>query len=141
MRTRRLGSNGPDISVIGFGAWEAGGMAWGPNPPDDQTISAMQTAIDRGMTWIDTAEVYGGGRSEELVAKALSGRDDVLVFTKVAPKPAARVSTATVCVGRRRRACSGSGATTSTSTSCTGRRSTSRSRRRGRRWRVSPKKE
>ena len=88
MRTRRLGSNGPDISVIGFGAWEAGGMAWGPNPPDDQTISAMQTAIDRGMTWIDTAEVYGGGRSEELVAKALSGRDDVLVFTKVAPKPA-----------------------------------------------------
>jgi aryl-alcohol dehydrogenase-like predicted oxidoreductase len=86
--TRRLGSQGPDISVIGFGAWEAGGMAWGPNPPDDQTIEAIHTGLDAGMTWIDTAEVYGGGRSEELVGRALRGRDDVLVFTKLAPKPA-----------------------------------------------------
>jgi methylglyoxal reductase len=85
--TQRLGSQGPDISVIGFGAWEAGGMAWGPNPPDDQTIRAMHTGLDAGMTWIDTAEVYGGGRSEELVGQALRGRDDVLVFTKLAPKP------------------------------------------------------
>lgn len=88
MDKRRLGSQGPDISVIGFGAWEAGGMAWGPNPPDDQTIRAMQTGFDAGMTWIDTAEVYGGGRSEELVGRAVRGRDDVLVFTKLAPKPA-----------------------------------------------------
>lgn len=87
MQTRRLGSNGPEISVVGFGAWEAGGMAWGPNPPDKQTISAMHTAMDEGMNWIDTAEVYGGGRSEELVGEAIKGRD-VLVFTKVAPKPA-----------------------------------------------------
>ena len=88
MDTRQLGSNGPIISVVGFGAWEAGGMAWGPNPPDDQTIRAMQAGIDSGMTWIDTAEVYGGGRSEELVGQAVRGRDDVLVFTKLAPKPA-----------------------------------------------------
>lgn len=87
MKARKLGSQGPSISVIGFGAWEAGGEAWGPNPPDDQTISAMHTAIDNGMTWIDTAEVYGGGRSEELVGRALQGRDDVLVFTKIAPQP------------------------------------------------------
>jgi aryl-alcohol dehydrogenase-like predicted oxidoreductase len=77
---------GPEISVIGFGAWEAGGMAWGPNPPDQQTIAAIQTALDSGVTWIDTAEVYGGGRSEELVGAALEGRE-ALVFTKVAPKP------------------------------------------------------
>lgn len=88
MKSRRLGSQGPEISIIGFGAWEAGGMAWGPNPPDEQTIAAMRTALDSGMTWIDTAEVYGGGRSEELVAEAIEGRDDVLVFTKLAPKPA-----------------------------------------------------
>jgi aryl-alcohol dehydrogenase-like predicted oxidoreductase len=88
MKTRRLGSQGPEISVIGFGAWEAGGMAWGPNPPDEQTLEAMRGAIDSGMAWIDTAEVYGGGRSEELVARATEGHDDVRVFTKVAPKPA-----------------------------------------------------
>ena len=88
MRTRRLGSSGLEISVIGFGAWEAGGMAWGPNPPDEQTIRAMQTAIESGVNWIDTAEVYGGGRSEELVARAVEGREDILIFTKLAPKPA-----------------------------------------------------
>jgi aryl-alcohol dehydrogenase-like predicted oxidoreductase len=88
MKKRKVGSQGPEISVIGFGAWEAGGMAWGPNPPDEQTIAAMTTALDSGVDWIDTAEVYGGGRSEELVAQAIKGRDDVAVFTKVAPKPA-----------------------------------------------------
>lgn len=87
MRTSRLGSSGPEISVIGFGAWEAGGMAWGPNPPDDETIGAMHAAVEAGMTWVDTAEVYGGGRSEELVGQAVAGRD-VLVLTKVAPRPA-----------------------------------------------------
>lgn len=86
MKMNKLGSQGPEISVIGFGAWEAGGMAWGPNPPDEQVIEAMTTAIDSGVNWIDTAEVYGGGRSEELVAEAVRGRDEVMVFTKVAPK-------------------------------------------------------
>ena len=88
MKMRALGSAGPEISVVGYGAWEAGGMAWGPNPPDDQTIEAMRAGIDTGINWIDTAEVYGGGRSESLVARALEGRDDVLVFTKVAPRRA-----------------------------------------------------
>ncbi len=88
MRTAQLGAQGPVISVVGYGAWEAGGMAWGPNPPEDQTVAAMAAALDAGVNWIDTAEVYGGGRSEELVARAVAGRDDVLVFTKVAPAPA-----------------------------------------------------
>ena len=88
MRTRKLGSSGSEISVVGYGSWEAGGMAWGDNPPDAEVVAAMHAAIDAGMTWIDTAEVYGGGRSEELVGEALEGHDDVLVFTKVAPKPA-----------------------------------------------------
>jgi aryl-alcohol dehydrogenase-like predicted oxidoreductase len=88
MKKRKLGLNGPEISVIGYGAWEAGGSLWGPNPPDDQVIGAMQTAMDTGVNWIDTAEVYGAGRSEELVGKAVAGRDDVMVFTKVAPEGA-----------------------------------------------------
>lgn len=88
MRTRRLGSQGPEVSVIGFGTWGAGGDAWGPEVPDDQVIDAIRTGVDSGMNWIDTAEVYGGGRSEELVGRALEGRSDVMVFTKVASKGA-----------------------------------------------------
>ena len=87
MRSKKLGSNGPDISVVGFGTWAAGGMGWGENPPDEQTVRAMQVAIDAGVTWIDTAEVYGDGHSEELVARAVEGHDDTMIFTKVAPAP------------------------------------------------------
>ncbi|MEA2484946.1 MAG: hypothetical protein QOD46_57 [Actinomycetota bacterium] len=86
MKTQKLGSNGPDISTVGFGAWEAGGQAWGPNPPDDQTIAAIHAGLDAGMNWVDTAEVYGSGRSEELVGQALAGRGNVMVFTKLAPE-------------------------------------------------------
>jgi aryl-alcohol dehydrogenase-like predicted oxidoreductase len=88
VRTRKLGSRGLEISVVGYGSWEAGGMAWGNNPPDDEVVGAMRAVIDGGVNWIDTAEVYGGGRSEELVGEAVKGRDEVLVFTKVAPRPA-----------------------------------------------------
>jgi aryl-alcohol dehydrogenase-like predicted oxidoreductase len=87
MRTERLGSSGTAISVIGFGAWEAGGGVWGPNPDEDVVIAAMRAGLDAGITWIDTAEVYGDGLSETLVGKAVAGRDDALVATKVAPRP------------------------------------------------------
>ncbi len=89
MRTNRLGSSGPELSVIGFGAWEAGGgREWGESPPDEQTVQAIRTVFDSGINWIDTAEVYGSGRSEQLVAEAVSGRrDDVLIATKVGPRP------------------------------------------------------
>jgi aryl-alcohol dehydrogenase-like predicted oxidoreductase len=86
MQTRRLGSQGPELSVIGFGAWEAGGTDWGPNASDASVIGAMRTALDAGIDWIDTAEVYGDGESERLVGLAVAGRrDDVLIATKVAP--------------------------------------------------------
>jgi aryl-alcohol dehydrogenase-like predicted oxidoreductase len=83
---RELGTDGPQISVVGFGAWEAGGSDWGANESDSSVVDAIRAVFDAGMNWIDTAEVYGMGRSEELVAKAIAGRrDEVLVFTKVAP--------------------------------------------------------
>jgi aryl-alcohol dehydrogenase-like predicted oxidoreductase len=88
MKMRRLGSSGPEISVVGFGAWEAGGSGWGAEVPEKTTIDAMHAAFESGMTWIDTAEVYGGGRSEEIVGRALKGYDDTLVFTKLAPRGA-----------------------------------------------------
>jgi methylglyoxal reductase len=85
---RTLGRDGPAISVIGFGAWEAGGDVWGANPSDERVVSAVHAAIEAGMTWIDTAEGYGRGASERIVGEAIAGRrDQVLVFTKVAPKP------------------------------------------------------
>jgi aryl-alcohol dehydrogenase-like predicted oxidoreductase len=88
MRTRRLGTHGPEISVIGLGAWEAGGDAWGANPADDDVVRAFHEAFDAGITWVDTAEVYGSGESERLVGKALAGRrDDIVVASKVAPSP------------------------------------------------------
>jgi aryl-alcohol dehydrogenase-like predicted oxidoreductase len=62
---------------------------WGPNESEDQVVAAIHAAMDAGMTWIDTAEVYGRGTSERLVGRAIEGRrDEVLVFTKVAPKGA-----------------------------------------------------
>jgi aryl-alcohol dehydrogenase-like predicted oxidoreductase len=89
MEVRILGRFGPEISVVGFGAWEAGGDMWGANQSEDAVVTAIRAAIDAGMTWIDTAEVYGDGRSEKLVAKAMAGQaDGVSIFTKLAPKPA-----------------------------------------------------
>ena len=88
MRTRRLGSSGPEISVIGYGAWEAGGADWGPNVSEDSVIEAIHAAMDAGIDWIDTAEVYGDGVSETLVGRAVAGRrDEVQIATKVGPAP------------------------------------------------------
>ena len=88
MQMKGLGTNGPRISVVGYGAWEIGGEAYGPNPDDARVIAAIRAGIDAGINWIDTAEVYGKGRSEELVGKAVKDiRDEVLIATKVAPKP------------------------------------------------------
>lgn len=87
MEQRTLGSQGPQISTVGFGAAEAGGDIFGPNESNRQVIDAIRTAIDEGMNWIDTAEIYGAGRSEELVGQALIGRrEEMLIFTKVAPR-------------------------------------------------------
>jgi aryl-alcohol dehydrogenase-like predicted oxidoreductase len=83
MEMRKLGRTGPEISVAGFGAWEAGGSGWGPRS-EEESLEAIAAALDAGMNWIDTAEVYGNGRSEEIVGRALRGRSDgAMVFTKV----------------------------------------------------------
>ena len=85
MDMRTLGPDGPQISVVGFGAWEAGGSDWGPNDSEQRILEAIWAGVDAGMNWVDTAEVYGPHRSEEIVGRAVAGRDDILVFTKVAP--------------------------------------------------------
>lgn len=86
MQTRRLGDSDLDITPLGFGAWAIGGGDWafGWGPQDDRdSIAAIREALDLGVNWIDTAPVYGLGRSEEVVAKALAGVSRrPLVFTK-----------------------------------------------------------
>ena len=83
LRTAKLGSNGPELSVVGFGAWEAGMAAdWGTPPPEDQVVRAIATVLETGINWIDTAEVYGDGTSERLVARALRGRRDEVLMRR-----------------------------------------------------------
>ena len=76
METRRLGRQGPALSMIGFGAWAigGGGYAWGWGEQDDAvSIAAIRRALERGVNWIDTAPSYGLGRSEEIVGRAVQG--------------------------------------------------------------------
>jgi aryl-alcohol dehydrogenase-like predicted oxidoreductase len=87
MRSRRLGATGPEISVIGLGAWGFGGAGgFGLGPIDDQeAIATIRHAIDSGINWVDTAAVYGLGHSEEVVGRALAALNvgtDVYIFTK-----------------------------------------------------------
>ena len=86
MRTRKLGKNGPEISVVGFGTWAAGGDMWGKTQ-DDDVIAAMRRSFELGVNWVDTADAYGDGHAEELVAEAVQGRDDIFVATKVGFQP------------------------------------------------------
>ena len=82
MEKRKLGNTEIQISEIAFGAWAIGGWMWGGADEKD-AVAAIETAIDCGMTTIDTASVYGFGLSEELVGKAVKGkRDKVEILTK-----------------------------------------------------------
>lgn len=69
---RMLGSTGLSVSDIGFGAWAIGG-SWG-HVDEAQAIAALHAALDAGVTFLDTADVYGDGRSERLIAQALADR-------------------------------------------------------------------
>jgi aryl-alcohol dehydrogenase-like predicted oxidoreductase len=82
MNLRKLGKTDIMISEIAFGAWAIGGWMWGGTDEKD-AVKAIETAVDNGMTTIDTASVYGFGLSEELTGKAIKGkRDRVQILTK-----------------------------------------------------------
>jgi aryl-alcohol dehydrogenase-like predicted oxidoreductase len=88
MKTKQLGNSDLNLTPIGVGAWAMGGggwaFAWGPQD-DDDSISAIHAALDKGVNWIDTAAVYGLGHSEEIVGKAVKGlANPPYVFTKCA---------------------------------------------------------
>jgi aryl-alcohol dehydrogenase-like predicted oxidoreductase len=87
MARRQLGQSDLSISRVGVGTAPIGSrpgewwVNWGPQD-DSDSIRAIHAAVDSGVNWIDTAPFYGWGHAEEVVGRALEGRDDVLVFTK-----------------------------------------------------------
>ncbi|GAC1520726.1 MAG: aldo/keto reductase [Ktedonobacteraceae bacterium] len=78
MEYRALGRTGWNISEIGFGAWGIGGTEWG-NTDDSTSLAALHRAIDLGVNFIDTADVYGDGRSEQLIAQVRKARSEQLI--------------------------------------------------------------
>jgi aryl-alcohol dehydrogenase-like predicted oxidoreductase len=82
MEYQRLGLTDLKVSRIGFGCWAIGGHGYG-NVDDSESIKAIHKALDLGINFFDTADVYGFGHSEEILGKALGGkRNDVIVATK-----------------------------------------------------------
>ncbi len=74
METRPLGRTGADVSVVGLGTWQLGGD-WGDVSSDD-AAAVLDAVLDAGVTLLDTADVYGDGRSEERIRKALAARGE-----------------------------------------------------------------
>lgn len=83
MERRRLGRSGPEIPVVMFGAWAVGGWYWGGSD-DEQAVAAIRAAFDEGVNAIDTAPIYGCGRSEEVVGRAIRDlpRRELVIATK-----------------------------------------------------------
>jgi aryl-alcohol dehydrogenase-like predicted oxidoreductase len=84
MKYRKLGRTGWDVSEIGYGGWGIGRNWWGPTD-DKASLEALQAAWDAGITFYDTAFVYGDGHSEELMGTALAGKP-ARIATKIPPK-------------------------------------------------------
>lgn len=90
MQYRKFGNTDLKISEIGFGAWAIGGGAmigstvigWGETD-DDTSVKAIQAAIDNGVNFFDTADIYGLGHSEELLGKTIGKNNDMIIATKV----------------------------------------------------------
>jgi diketogulonate reductase-like aldo/keto reductase len=92
MESRQFGPTGHTVPVIGQGTWyiEAAQR--------NEAIAALRTGLDRGMTHIDTAEMYGSGAAERIVGEAIAGRrDEVYLVSKVLPHNASRSGTIAAC--------------------------------------------
>ncbi len=79
MQYRTIGNTDINASVVAFGAWAIGGWMWG-GVEEQEAVGAIHAGIDHGINLIDTAPMYGYGRSEEIVGKAIKGRRDSLVL-------------------------------------------------------------
>src|SRR5438132_11259400 len=87
MKARNLGKSDLHVSEIGFGAWAIGGTMWGGRR-DELARGALDRALERGVTFFDTALIYGDGHSERLIGQFLQAHKDahLAIATKVPPK-------------------------------------------------------
>ncbi|MBN1798088.1 MAG: aldo/keto reductase [Spirochaetales bacterium] len=80
---RHLGKSNLEVTEIGLGLWAVGGGLWGP-VEDSESIKTIHAALDSGITFFDTADVYGDGHSEEILGRAMRGkRDKFILATKI----------------------------------------------------------
>src|SRR5689334_13661056 len=94
MISRAFGWTGVEIPVIGQGTWDMEGS----REKERRAVEALRAGLDLGMTHIDTAEMYGSGRAEELVGGAIAGRrDEVFLVSKVLPSNASYKGTIAAC--------------------------------------------
>jgi aryl-alcohol dehydrogenase-like predicted oxidoreductase len=113
VRTVTFGRTGLEITPVGFGAWAIGGsnwqFGWGEQD-DDESVSAIQRALELGISWVDTAAQYGLGHSEEVVRRAVEGVEPrPLIFTKGGqPEGPNRTSHQSLKRDSLRRECEGS---------------------------------
>ena len=92
METRVWGSTGIAVAAISQGTWYV------EQAPRAEAIAALRAGLDAGMSHIDTAEMYGSGKAEEIVAEAIAGRrDEVFLVSKVLPQNASRTGTVAAC--------------------------------------------
>src|SRR3954467_15033639 len=83
MKTRPFGKTGFASSEMGLGCWQLGGTDWGA-VDDRAALAILAAAVDAGVNFLDTADVYGDGRSEELIGRFLKGRGErIYVATKL----------------------------------------------------------
>lgn len=86
MKYRKFGKTGTEVSEIGFGGWAIGG-SWG-RQSDQDSLGALETALENGVNFIDTAAGYGDGKSERIIGEFLKSRSEkVQVCTKTPPAP------------------------------------------------------
>jgi diketogulonate reductase-like aldo/keto reductase len=84
VEVKALGTTGVQIPVLGLGTWGIGGFTTGNSEKDEIGIQAIRLGLDLGMRFVDTAEMYGGGHSEEVVAEATKDqRESIFLATKV----------------------------------------------------------
>ncbi|MBI1372271.1 MAG: aldo/keto reductase [Phycisphaera sp.] len=89
MHTRAFQPGGPQVSDVGIGTWQIGGAEWGDVSEAD-ALGTLTAAADAGITFVDTADIYGLGRSETLIGKFLAARDDAerfFIATKLGRNP------------------------------------------------------
>jgi diketogulonate reductase-like aldo/keto reductase len=92
MERRRFGNAALDVAVIGQGTWNI------EKDPRASAVAALRRGLDLGMTHIDTAEMYGAGAAETIVAEAIAGRrDEVFLVSKVLPENASRTGAIAAC--------------------------------------------